>query len=449
MKRFVLVIAIVLCFGLTCCGRTGDNAGDQAPLPENTGNTESENNKPSEINYSVRYVHTGTFDDKTHPRMPFPAEPDPESLKVFWESTRGQVVLASSREELQKYCSEYDNYYLNVPLRDVLDIYDDAWYNDHQLIVMGINLPHMIVSPVDLLVEDVDVGADGVHVRIVKKDVSIVDTALDSWNLVIEIEGKTINAGSDVFVDIYRGPVSKGELWASFGTASGRDTDDASRAEWEKRVEDSAAAIFEPLKGSIPVYEEAKLLFEHGKGFMIGRDSSLTRNFNSLPGSTEGIIRRYPTEAIRQRDKMSRYFIYDTDTGYRLYLFFRSDDWYHCTSGYPVLIGDQHSYKDFEGLKVGDGIDSVCSIDSVTNLYKTFWLDYIKLNSVAVKYRADHGYPVSSIHYLTDGILRIQYDMPEDGKLVVSDIVYSEIYRLPDFLGRSVNYAVFADDLPW
>ena len=225
---------------------------------------------------------------------------------------------------------------------------------------------------------------------------------------------------------------------------------DVDRNSWEKRVEDCKAAIYEPLKGSIPVYEEAKLLFEHGsQGFMIGSDSSRTRNFNSLPGATEGIILRYPTEAIRQRDKMSMYFIYDTDTGYRLYLFFRSDDWYRCTSGYPVLIGDQHSYKDFEGLKAGDSIDSVCGIDSVADLYKTYWLNYNKLNTVAVRSRAQYGYPVSSIHYLTDGILRIQYDMPEDGKLVVSDIVYNKDYRLPDFLGRSINYAVSQDDLPW
>ena len=56
--------------------------------------------------------------------------------------------------------------------------------------------------------------------------------------------------------------------------------------------------------------------------------------------------------------------------------------------------------------------------------------------------------PLAFVHYLTDGVLKISYDMTEDGRLIVYDMVYSEDYKLIGNTGKLFDYKLFDIDLP-
>jgi hypothetical protein len=58
------------------------------------------------------------------------------------------------------------------------------------------------------------------------------------------------------------------------------------------------------------------------------------------------------------------------------------------------------------------------------------------------------GDPCVSIHYLTDGILKIRYDMTEDNELIVAETEFSEDYTFIDRRGDKVNYKIEEVDLP-
>lgn len=61
---------------------------------------------------------------------------------------------------------------------------------------------------------------------------------------------------------------------------------------------------------------------------------------------------------------------------------------------------------------------------------------------------ADRGFPCTSIHYLKDGLLKIEYEMLEDKSLVVNKIELHEDYILQDVLGNNVDYSIEKMDLP-
>lgn len=57
-------------------------------------------------------------------------------------------------------------------------------------------------------------------------------------------------------------------------------------------------------------------------------------------------------------------------------------------------------------------------------------------------YDAD-GYPITTVHYLTDGLLKIEYgQMTENREPVITNIEFSEDYKMTDALGREVNYKI-------
>ncbi len=56
--------------------------------------------------------------------------------------------------------------------------------------------------------------------------------------------------------------------------------------------------------------------------------------------------------------------------------------------------------------------------------------------------------PGTSVHYLRDGILTIEYDMLENRSLVISDIQYSPDYSLTSVNGDTINYKLWDADLP-
>ena len=198
----------------------------------------------------------------------------------------------------------------------------------------------------------------------------------------------------------------------------------------------------------IPVYLEDYLLFDTNGTFYLGRDAAYYFGTNMRQNATKGIQKRFPTSAIRIKNNGSMYSIHETDSGYRLYLFYDQSLDYEATIGFPVVLKELLQYSDFAGLKAGDGIEAVEAIDPVAGLHNKVVTNVWKLNVKGAQGHANRGYPCTSIHYLSDGLLKIEYDMPEDGVLVISGIEFAPDYILTDPIGRKVDYKIEEIDLP-
>ena len=135
--------------------------------------------------------------------------------------------------------------------------------------------------------------------------------------------------------------------------------------------------------------------------------------------------------------------MYETDQGTRLYLFF--SNYRKNVDGFPLVINRVMSYEDFKDIEIGDTIDDVAAVDDVTELYKK---EYSDLNYETAKRGYENGYPPTTLHYLEDGILKIEYEMLEDRTLVVSSITYNEKYWLTCYDGDLLNYKIEDADLP-
>ena len=196
----------------------------------------------------------------------------------------------------------------------------------------------------------------------------------------------------------------------------------------------------EQRREEIPVYYENELLFNNNM-IKLTKDCSGLQFLSTEPTRTARIMVNFPTDARRRGEDGAAYSIYDTETGYRVYLFFTKQNDYTARIGYAVALKELHSYDDFSGIKCGDPVDEVEKIDSVVSLTKKYMSEYTK--SVAEN---DNTY--ASVHYLKDGILRILYRGSEDGVYRVSDIAYYNDYVMPDSLGDDVNYKIKEDDLP-
>ena len=208
-------------------------------------------------------------------------------------------------------------------------------------------------------------------------------------------------------------------------------------------------SVSEADNTNIPVYFEYDILYDAGESFELNRDSCLYDGFGAMQNSADSLFAKYPTNAIVKRADGDVYTVYETDTGYRLYLYFRQENDYMTTTGFPVLIKEKLSYEDFSSLKMGDTIEKVEAIDMAASLQKKTPLDYWNLDPVSAAGFAEDGYPVTTVHYLTDGFMKIEYEMKEDRSLVISDIVYAKDYTLTNPWGEELNYKINDADLPW
>ncbi len=226
-----------------------------------------------------------------------------------------------------------------------------------------------------------------------------------------------------------------------------RAIDNASIAEAEGIIEQTldrqSDKDNEPLM-DIPIYTEFDLLYEFG---LIGKDTSPYSFTGSMPNSVEYILTCYPGASIRKMDDGKAYLVYDTDTGYRLFLLMDKNLNYMATIGYPIVIKEQLSIKDFAGVKVGDSIDEVCAIDSCGEVYKTL-IGIYGYNKQVSDYLAEKGKPISSIHYLSNGLLKIEYSIDENDNIIITNILFDEDYVLENTLGNPVDYRICDIDLP-
>ena len=204
----------------------------------------------------------------------------------------------------------------------------------------------------------------------------------------------------------------------------------------------------QPLE-DIPVYYEEDLLYKLN---YIGKDTSEYSVLSSMPDSVGAVLSQFPGAAIRKSADGRAYMVYDTETGYRLFLplaqkIMGIDYGYQALIGYPVVVGRVLSHSDFEGLSVGDPIDAVSAVDPVAGVYKKLAGVY-GLDAAVTESNKENGRPFSSMHYLTDGILKIEYAVDDDMNVVIDNMVYSPDRVIDNYLGDPVDYRINEVDLP-
>lgn len=189
----------------------------------------------------------------------------------------------------------------------------------------------------------------------------------------------------------------------------------------------------------VPRYAEEELVFDNNCRFFLGRDSGLYKDTNVRFDLFRGVLALFPNAAIRESaDGSYIYAMYDTDLGGRLYLFFSKEKDYRFVDGFPVLMKNKLPYQEFASLKVGDGIEAVAGIDSIADTYRRL---FDTENDMALENYTGRGAPPTSIHLLSDGILKIQYARDSTMGYVITDIVYSPDFVLQGFDGKT-NYKI-------
>lgn len=99
------------------------------------------------------------------------------------------------------------------------------------------------------------------------------------------------------------------------------------------------------------------------------------------------------------------------------------------------------SYNDFSEIQVGDSIEKVSKIDSIIPLYNE---KFEKRSEIIYERNKEQGIYFTSMHLLSDGILRIDYDR-KDGDYVVIDITYNKDFVLEGEY-RDSCYKIFEAD---
>ena len=159
------------------------------------------------------------------------------------------------------------------------------------------------------------------------------------------------------------------------------------------------------------------------------------------------LLTRMPYGAIRCMGATGvGYVMYDTDQDQRIYVYFRTEEG-KPASGSPVIgaiaiMQEQLKYNNFSGVKKGDEIRSLASIDPAMNAYADYFYgpmveifnsgSGIESNVIA---RRENGYPLQTISVLSDGALKITYDYI-NGKFVVDTIEFSENFTLECYGGE-------------
>ena len=144
----------------------------------------------------------------------------------------------------------------------------------------------------------------------------------------------------------------------------------------------------------------------------------------------------YPTEVIRQRDADTFYFVYDTDGGIQ------------SSMGFPILISKMLSHADFAGIQAGGRAEKVRAIDPVMSVYEDMFFNVYKWNSIASESKRKENDLAATIHYLRDGLLKIEYDIVDNNRLVVTDLIFEPNYNLTNLFGKTYHYRILPQDLP-
>ena len=88
----------------------------------------------------------------------------------------------------------------------------------------------------------------------------------------------------------------------------------------------------------IPIYIESDFTENKGGFVIFARDSNFYDEFpNVRPDYTSRILTAYPTTAIRDQSEDQVYFVYGTENGSRIYMFFYKENGYEHKQGFTLL----------------------------------------------------------------------------------------------------------------
>ena len=168
---------------------------------------------------------------------------------------------------------------------------------------------------------------------------------------------------------------------------------------------------------------------------------------SALSTNMQCVLNALPEFAFRKLDANHMYWVYDTDEGYRLFI--GTDGSSHIRS-HPVVLKRGEKllrYEDFRSLSIGDPFENVVEVDPMAECYKSIFTLYQDHPSEYFRENFNNSC-MSSIHYLSDGVLMIEYYLEEDLSVEVKNIIYSEDYKLPNNEGITTDYSICELDLP-
>ena len=214
----------------------------------------------------------------------------------------------------------------------------------------------------------------------------------------------------------------------------------------------------EPL--DVPFYSYDELL-EEGRRLLLGNfvSDGYWEEFKSgnCLNRTDDIPRLFPDAAVRERDDHCRYYMVDTYNDSRLFFFADDHNDFTTICGYPILTRGPLPYEAFAELGAGDPIEAVVSIDPSAELARHLLLDVFKitqyetmfeqLGSFAVVDGNTVAKTISTLHYLTDGVLRIDYTLNENKELVIAAMTYGADWKLANAGGVIIDYRILPGDL--
>ena len=214
----------------------------------------------------------------------------------------------------------------------------------------------------------------------------------------------------------------------------------------------------EPL--DVPFYSYDELL-EEGRRLLLGNfvSDGYWEEFKSgnCLNRTDDIPRLFPDAAVRERDDHCRYYMVDTYNDSRLFFFADDHNDFTTICGYPILPRGPLPYEAFAELGAGDPIEAVVSIDPSAELARHLLLDVFKitqyetmfeqLGSFAVVDGNTVAKTISTLHYLTDGVLRIDYTLNENKELVIAAMTYGADWKLANAGGVIIDYRILPGDL--
>ena len=202
------------------------------------------------------------------------------------------------------------------------------------------------------------------------------------------------------------------------------------------------------LKDQVPVYEEKDLCVDNSHNRMFD-DSSRFSMFGSLPTATNGLLFFCPTHAMRLRSDDTVYVMYDLDTGCRLYKFFLKNNSYVSVMGYPLLLsGKKITWSDMESIRPGMNADRIVDIDPAAEFFVRELKASVKTSPGKIERSKTGGKAIASLHYLSDGLVKVVYGESKAGELIISEIEYFADRCVKDYVGNIIDYSILEPDLP-
>ena len=252
-------------------------------------------------------------------------------------------------------------------------------------------------------------------------------------------------------------PSSEPSIKHAHGDSKGNlTTDPPTDEEIQSIISDASKNKEEELK--IPIYYEDEILYGIYDGVQGGHystwpgfNNSNPHFHNSVSNKCYGILTAFPNGAWRDMGGGRKYLMYDTEKGTRMYIFFTSENDYYSAKGYTLYSSKKLSYADMKSLKMGQTIDDVINIDPTAKFVKHNF-DRLTDTAVKEKYATNWKQPITTVHLLTDGIMKFTYERSgQEGHYVytITDIEYHSDFKMKSILPHYSGTATIVEEMDY